>query len=1106
MLSENKRWNLIDEYSKKKTFLSHQIDTFDEFIHDGINRVINECDINLKTKDFSCKYSFDEVYIPSPCIIKEDRSVRLMYPNEARHSDLTYSSPLFVNIKEEIINENGESEIHIYKRVIIANIPIMLRSSICNLQKHSDPERIALGECEKDNGGYFLIKGKERVLIGQLRNVYNQPIVLKQKATDKFKYICEVRSMSEETGHSVLVQVKIAQDDRNLVIYLPYIKEAIPVGIVLKALGFITDEEIMSVIGNNDVGNEKIRKYLKFIFRDSFFIKTQEEALIYISQYTIHIVKDDKKLDYTKQVVENELLPHMGIFATLKEKTVFLGHMVNKLLRTCAGIRQEDDRDNYSNKRVEMAGVLCSELFRTLFKRFVKSIELQLEKKKQHPDILSIISRCNSITSGLKSAFATGSWGISKNSYIRTGVSQVLSRLTYGATLSHLRRIIIPIGREGKNSKIRQIHSSQIMYICPTETPEGQSIGIVMNLALTTSVTRRLSTVLVKNIIDNCENLTCINDYDGTFNIPKVFLNGILMGVAIDPAAMLRELKTFRSTGLLDKEVSFMFDKEENEIKIFCDEGRFIRPLLTVNEKNEINMTENDPLDWNEMIDQQKIQYIDNNEIQGSVVAMTEKDMADYKVDYCEINPAVMLGVMASTIPFPDHNQSPRNIYQSSMGKQAIGIHALSHNIRTDTITHVMNYPQRPLVSTVPSQIMGFNDMPSGINAIVAVITHTGFNQEDSVIMNKSSIERGLFVVTSYRTLVEEEKKQGTYNYETICLPPVDKRKRNANYSFLNEKGIVNTRMNNGNVYVTKGDVIIGKILTKSNKSGEDEIFDCSYIVKSGEEGYVDRVIETVTPNGYKMIKVTIRNQKIPEAGDKCASRSAQKGTIGLVMPQEDMPFTQDGITPDILINSLCLPSRMTVSQLLETVLGKACCMEGTYGDATAFSSNSENIAEHICDRLEKNGFERTGWEMLYNGMTGLPIKAKIFIGPVFYQRLKHMVSDKIHSRSHGQVTTLTRQPLEGRSREGGLRFGEMERDAMIGHGVSRFLKERLFDKSDVYQIYVCDGCGNIATTQKYCKSCDSDQISKCNLPYASKLLFQELMAMSIKVSLKADK
>lgn len=1104
MLSENYRWNLISKFVETKGLLSHQIETFDEFIENGLQRVINECDINLKTKETTCRYTFDEVYIPNPCVIKEDRGMRTMYPNEARHSDLTYASPLFVNIKEEIINnETNEKDVKVFKRIIIGYIPIMLRSSKCNLNIHSSTERIALGECEKDNGGYFIIKGKERVLIGQLRNVYNQPIVLKQKASDKYNYVCEVRSMSEETGHSVLIQVKIGQDDRSIVFSLPYIKESIPVGIVFKALGFLSEEEINGVIG--DTSNDDIKKYLKYIYRDSFFIKSQMDALKYISQFTIHIVKDDKKIDYTKQVVENELLPHMGIFATLKEKTIYLGHMVNKLLKTCAGLRQEDDRDNYTNKRVEMAGVLCSELFRTLFKRFVKSIELQLEKKKQHPDILSIIARCNSITSGLKSAFSTGSWGISKNSYIRTGVSQVLSRLTFGATLSHLRRIIIPIGREGKNSKIRQIHSSQIMYICPTETPEGQSIGIVMNLAFTTVVSKRISTVLVKEIIDNCQFLINVGDYEKMdyHSIPKVFLNGILLGIAILPDDLLNELREYRRTGLLDNEISFTFDKDENEIKIFCDEGRFLRPLLTVNEKNELNVKETDVLDWNEMVCAQKIQYIDNSEIQGSVVAMTEADMGNFSCDFCEINPAVMLGVMASAIPFPDHNQSPRNIYQASMGKQAIGIHALSHNIRTDTITHVLNYPQRPLVSTIPSQIMGFNDMPSGINAIVAVITHTGFNQEDSVIMNKSSIERGLFVVTSYRTLVEEEKKQGTYNYETICLPPVDKRKRNANYSFLTKKGIIEKK---GNVYVSKGDVIIGKILTKSNKNGEDEIFDCSYIIKSGEEGFVDRVIETVTPNGYKMIKVTIRNQKIPEAGDKCASRSAQKGTIGLVMRQEDMPFTQDGIAPDILINSLCLPSRMTVSQLLETVLGKACCMEGTYGDATAFSSNSENIAEHICDRLERNGFERTGWEMLYNGMTGLPIKAKIFIGPVFYQRLKHMVSDKIHSRSHGQVTTLTRQPLEGRSREGGLRFGEMERDAMIGHGVSRFLKERLFDKSDLYQIYVCDGCGNIATTQQYCKACDSDQISKCNLPYASKLLFQELMAMSIKVSLKADK
>jgi len=1105
MLSENYIWNIAKECIEKQTLVHHQITTFDDFINEGIERVISENDIKIQNKEFECSYSFDEVFIPKPTIIKEDRTVSKMYPSNARTSDLTYDSPIFVNIIEKFKAENEDVEIVVHKRIIIGRTPIMLRSERCNLSNLTAKERQELGECEKDQGGYFIIRGKERVLIGQLRNVYNNPIVLAQKSCDKYKYVCEIRSMSEETGHSVLIQCKIGQDDRSIVFSLPYIKEVIPVGIVLKALGITDDKSFREVIGIVDGENEEMERYLKYIIRDSFFIKSQEDALRFISQFTIHIIKEEKKIAYTSQVVENELFPHMGIFATIKEKIIFLGRMVNRLLRTTIGIRKEDDRDNYANKRVEMAGVLCCDLFRTLFKRFIKTIELQLEKKKQRPDILSIISRCNSITTGLKSCFSTGSWGISKNNYVRTGVSQVLSRLTYGATLSHLRRIIIPVGREGKNAKIRQIHSSQIMYICPTETPEGQSIGIVLNLALSTTVTKRIATVVVKEIIEGCDNLMSINDERYRFDKPKVFLNGILMGFAISRDSLLNELYQCREVGLLDRQISFTYDKVDNEILIFCDEGRLIRPLLNVNSENRLILKEGDILDWDYLVSNQMIRYVDNSEIQNCVIAMNENDLVTQKCDLCEITPALMLGVMASVIPFPDHNQSPRNIYQASMGKQAIGIHALSHQIRTDTITHVLDYPQRPLVSTIPSRIMGFDDMPSGINAVVAVITYSGFNQEDSVIMNKSSIERGLFVATSYRTLVEEERKQGTYNYESICLPPISKRKRNANYSFLDDKGLVHTRINNHSVYVEKGDVIIGKILTKSNKNNEEDQIDCSYVIKSGEEGFVDRVVETINPNGYKIVKVIIRNQRIPEQGDKFASRSAQKGTIGLVMSQENMPFTASGITPDILINSLCIPSRMTISQLIECVLGKVCCEEGTFGDATPFSSNSTDIAELVCDRLEASGFQKHGYETMYNGMTGEPLEAKIFVGPTFYQRLKHMVSDKLHSRSHGQVTTLTRQPLEGRSRDGGLRFGEMERDAMIGHGVSRFLKERLFDKSDAYQIYICDLCGLIATSQRECKSCNNDKISKCNLPFASKLLFQELMAMSIKVSLKVE-
>lgn len=406
MLSENYKWNIISEFFKKKGFVSHQVDTFNDYISNGIQRVITESDIVITVSE-THKYtvSFDNVYIPNPSIIEEDRTVRPMFPSEARQRDLTYDSPIFVDITETTEIDGKEPDIVVHNRIIIGRTPIMLLSNKCNLKKLTLKERVEKGECEKDYGGYFIIRGKERALVGQLRGVYNQPIVLLQKPNDKWKYICEVRSMSEETGHSVLLQAKIGVNDRTIVFNIPYIKESIPVGILFKALGFVKDDEISNIIGHT---NAKLTKYIKYIIRDSFHIKSQEDALKYISQFTIHVIKDDKKIDYTTQVVENELLPHMGIFATIKEKSFLLGMMVNKLLCTCTGVRKEDDRDNYSNKRVEMAGVLCCELFRTLFKRFVKSIIIQIEKKKQYPDVINIISRTSGITSGLKSCFSTG--------------------------------------------------------------------------------------------------------------------------------------------------------------------------------------------------------------------------------------------------------------------------------------------------------------------------------------------------------------------------------------------------------------------------------------------------------------------------------------------------------------------------------------------------------------------------------------------------------------------------------------------------------------------------------------------------------------------------
>jgi DNA-directed RNA polymerase II subunit RPB2 len=1115
-IDEEHIWKIVENFIKNNGLVNQQIEHFNHYINYGIQSVIDDEDgIEIIPKKGQ-KYTlmFGGISVTSPGIIEEDRNLELIYPHDARRRDLNYDSAICCDITETLYEDDKIIEQTVHNRVVIGRTPIMLRSDKCNLNKMTESERIQAGECENDAGGYFVIKGNERVLVYQLRGNYNQVIVLKQKEGEKYSYIADIRSMSEETGHSVQLRAMIGTDERTIMFSLPYIKEPIPVGVVFKALGFTNPNDIIKFIS---LDSKKAEKYMRMIIRDSYFIDNQQEALEHIGTHSIHTISKEKRYVYAKQVCETEIFPHMGVGSTNKEIAVLLGHIIKTHLSTHLGMRDPDDRDNYSNKRIETSGILCTELFRTLFKRYISSIKLVLDKKKNSLDGISILKKSNSITMGLKHSFSTGNWGVQKNAYIRTGVSQVMSRLTFGATISHMRRVIIPIGKEGKNAKIRQIHSSQFGFICPAETPEGQSAGIVLNLSLLARVTKKVPTALVKEVLDENTNITCISDIelDEIKDSSHIFLNGILIGMTKTPDILVEDIIGLRRNNRLDKDVSVTYDMIDNVIRIYCDAGRGSRPMFTVGEQG-LNVKKSSGHNWNKLVKNNLIEYIDNAEIENYVIAMTPEHIKKWKNDYCEIHPSMLHGVMASTIPFPDHSPSPRNCYQCSMGKQALGVYALSYKQRTDTITYVLDYPQRSLVSTKPAEFMGFNDMPSGINAIVAIMSYTGYNQEDSVIMNQSSIDKGMFTITSYRTVCDMEKKGGMYTIETIGVPPLSSiglkqgqpgffRRKNGNYSLLDDRGVVRK-----GIQVNKGDFIIGKILTKSSKSGEETKTDCSMCVKQGEEGIIDMVDITTTPNGYTMVKVRVRQQRLPEIGDKVASRAAQKGTIGATYRQEDMPFNQDGICPDIIINPHCIPSRMTVNQLMECVLGKACAIGGTYGDSTPFSSSSTgNAAERICELLAKvgmeqnNSHERTGWENLTNGMTGEPIKAKIFMGPTYYQRLKHMVGDKIHSRAQGHVTTLTRQPLEGRSRDGGLRFGEMERDCMIAHGASRFLKERLFDCSDPYQIIVCDKCGMITASRDECLSCRQDKVTTCNMPYAAKLLLQELMAMGIKVEIK---
>jgi len=535
----------------------------------------------------------------------------------------------------------------------------------------------------------------------------------------------------------------------------------------------------------------------------------------------------------------------------------------------------------------------------------------------------------------------------------------------------------------------------------------------------------------------------------------------------------------------------------EKEILIFTDEGRMIRPLLNVQKFPTVEDLKTKSI--HDLINHYQIVLKDSYEIENEMIAMNPDECRSSSYyTLCEIHPSLLVGLCVSLIPYSDHTQAPRLTYHASMGKQAIGLYATTNSIRSDTMAHVLQFPERPLIQSHVAKYTGCDKMVFGCNLIVAIAMYTGFNQEDSVILNQSAIDRGLLRSFAYRTLHIEERKKSTTHTEDITLPEECIRVKSYNYHKLDTDGIVHVGL-----FVGANDVVVGRVQTKNNKIGKEEKMDTSVVVKSGEEGYVDRIFTSTSPDGYKIVKIKIRSVKIPEMGDKVASRSAQKGIVGMVLRQEDMPFCcNNGLVPDLIINPLCLPSRMTINQIIECIAAKSTAYDSKTRYCTPFSSHSTDIVEELCLALRKNGMSSHGKEMMCNGYTGEAFQALIFIGPTYYHRLKHLVSYKIHARNHGSLQALTRQPVEGRSRDGGLRFGEMERDCMISHGVSRFLTERLFDMSDVFSVPVCSQCGNMPHTMQVCNRCDSTLIKRIFIPYACKLLFQELMAMGIKINL----
>lgn len=1652
-------FNIIESYFKGQQlerFVRHQLESYNNFVGYQITKTIemfnpvhiaSEQDYDQASKKYALELfiTFENFNIYRPQIHENNGAIKLMFPQEARLRNFTYAASTTIDINIKYIIRTGpnlENTKILYKnipRVHIGKLPVMLKSSICVLNQYKHFDNNQTGECKFDAGGYFIINGSEKTVLGQERAAENRVYCYNiEKNETKYLWKAEIKSVPDFKCISPK-QITMYLSSKNngfglpIVLDIPRVKQPIPLFIVFRALGIITDKEICEkiLLNINDDKNKQLLDALRASVIEANKYLTQDECVKYIATFAmytpINMDKDTgikKKHEFTLDILNNDLFPHCH---NMEQKIYFLGYMTNKLLMAYFDIIKQDDRDSYLNKRVDTTGTLLNNLYRNYFNKLVKDMEKQVireintgswRSKDDYENIINLtniykIIKSTTIENGIKRALSTGDFSIKHSNSNKVGVAQVYNRLNYVSSLSHARRISTPTEKSGKLIPPRKLHNTSWGFLCPAETPEGQSVGVVKNLSCMSHITIYSNSLPLYEYI--LPNIIKIDDPELTpeyiYEKTKVFINGVWLGISLQPEELYLSLKDKKHKGIINIYTSVVFDYRLKEIRVCNDSGRLTRPLLRVQNRNIlINNTiiknlQNDEYNWDHLLtssklDEAVLEYIDPEEQSWSMIATKPKDLINpenvlQRFTHCEIHPSTIFGVLASCIPFPEHNQSPRNTYQCldvnetvlltngnkipikdiklgdevvcfnpetmelsytsvvnhyiretdkhiyklktisgreiiatedhkfmtsegwkevrefnvndtyvgimpfprktvetqqayqeimnedkfrntllefdldlnyinrqiihltncgllplnnqnpklsilarifgflladgsiniytrgtkyaacsfdfgtesdvkmfesdiqmcgfnkckyskgtrtfncvehttysvthngalpcllialgitfgkktetirnaipdwiyngsqlikrefiagfqggdgckirwnkidkgynfvcaetsqqinpkyveslirfmtqcvdimktfgievrlnepvnvehnrtkvsykisdkhdnlirymdeigyryaatkgthsfviteylkykqicykehlntiqsirkmiddgksntlisnelnmkvskisdirrsyangrnismpnlnennietwfreikvvnnmvfmpivsieevenrlisditvqsenhsfiagdnflssncAQGKQAMGVYVTNYENRMDKTAYILNYPMRPLVETRIMDVINLNKIPSGSQLIVAIMTHTGYNQEDSLLINKGSVDRGMALVTVYHTEKDEDKQKINGDEEIRCKPDPTKTKgmKMGNYSKVNSKGVIPE-----NTLVENRDMIITKVVPiKENRNDHTKVIkyeDQSKIYKTTEETYIDKNYIDRNGEGYNFAKVRIRTVRKPVIGDKFSSRHGQKGTVGNIIPECDMPYTANGVRPDIIINPHAIPSRMTIGQLKETVLGKVLVELGLFGDGTAFGDFDVN---DICNLLLKAGYEAHGNELLYSGLTGEQVECSVFMGPVFYQRLKHMVNDKAHSRSIGPMVNLTRQPAEGRSRDGGLRFGEMERDCMVSHGAARFTRGRMYDASDKYQVYACKKCGLIASYNDkmhihLCHTCGNrSDFAYIEIPYACKLLFQELNTMNI--------
>ena len=1101
--STDMRWGIIHDILSKEGIARQHLTSFDEFLKKGLQQIIEEIDhIDIENAEYPYKIQLGRIQFKQPRMMELDGSVTHITPAEARLRNVSYVAPLML---EANVIEDGKT---LETRFIhIGDIPVMVKSDACILRNFSEQKLIDHAEDQYDPGGYFIINGSERVIVGLEDLSYNKIIVDAEKVGGKRVFKAKV--YSSIIGYRAKLEL-VLKEDGLIVARIPGSPVDIPIVTLMRALGLESDKEIASAISLNDT----IQNELEGSF-DKSEIATSKDAIVYISKRIAPGMLEEFQIKRAETLLDWGLLPHLGKQPeNRKEKTQFLGEAACKLLELKLGLIRPDDKDHYGNKVIKFAGQMLADLFRTAFRNLVRDMKYQLERSGQKRGInaVSAAIRPGIISDKLNNAIATGNWGRG-----RVGVTQLLDRTNYLSTISHLRRVQSPLSRTQPNFEARDLHSTHFGRICPSETPEGSNCGLVKNLALSAMISESVSSeeIIEKLFEIGTAHFLEVKDpvkKDGT----RVFVDGKLIGYHKDGEKLSGSLRELRRTSKIQPHVGISFDQPELEgstkrLYVNCNAGRVLRPVIIVKDgksaltQDLLEKILKNLLHWNDLIRMGVIELIDANEEENCLITFDDKNVKKYT--HIEIFPSAILGAGASIIPYPEHNQSPRNTYESAMAKQSLGFSTPMMNTSTYVRQHSMLYPQTPIVTTRAMGLLGLEKRPAGQNCVVAVLPFDGYNIEDAIVLSKPAVERGLGRTFFYRIYESESKQYPGGMRDNFEIPNAGDNLRGykgeKSYRLLEDDGIIATESN-----VLGGDILIGKTSPprfmeeyRDQSSTGPYRRDTSIGVRPSEVGTVDTIVLTQSNEGGKMYKVRIRDMRLPEIGDKFASRHGQKGVVGILAKAEDLPYTASGVSPDVLINPHAFPSRMTVGMMMESITGKAAAMRGRKADASAFVGEK---MEDVRDVMEESGFKYSGKEIMYDGRTGKQFPVEVFIGVVYYQKLHHMVADKIHARARGQVQMLTKQPTEGRARGGGLRFGEMERDCIIAYGASMILKDRLLDESDKSEIYVCERCGLVAyhdlkQRRYYCRVCgDKGKVSSVSVAYAFKLLLQEMSSLNV--------